>query len=353
MKRVEHPAGEGPRPAVAGGGGRRCGSWRAPRDFESSALLMQSSRRVSSIARAVLTFQSTALDLCYGRHVTATARARARAETTAAITEIARRHLAVDGAAALSLRAVARELGVVSSAVYRYVGQPGRAVDPPDHRRLRRRRRGRRGRRGRQPAAGPGGPMGGRRPGDPDVGARAPPRVRARVRLTGARLPRAGAHDRARLPGVARARSAWSPTPPPPGGSSPSDVAALAEPGCGATSTQRARRARRALPAALPADVLARALTAWTQLFGAISFELFGQTRNVITDHDGARSSPRRGRWPPTSGSPADVRPRRDSRAGPERPHVSVAREGLAQRLDAPAVLAARPSRPSPTSAPA
>ena len=37
------------------------------------------------------------------------------------ITRIGREHLAADGAAALSLRAVARDLGVVSSAVYRYV----------------------------------------------------------------------------------------------------------------------------------------------------------------------------------------------------------------------------------------
>lgn len=49
-----------------------------------------------------------------------TARARARAEITAAITDAARSHLARDGAAALSLRAIARELGMVSSAVYRY-----------------------------------------------------------------------------------------------------------------------------------------------------------------------------------------------------------------------------------------
>lgn len=51
----------------------------------------------------------------------ATPRARARAETIAEIKRIARDHLATDGAAALSLRAVARDLGVVSSAVYRYV----------------------------------------------------------------------------------------------------------------------------------------------------------------------------------------------------------------------------------------
>ena len=50
-----------------------------------------------------------------------TPRERARAQTLADITRIGRDHLAADGAAALSLRAVARDLGVVSSAVYRYV----------------------------------------------------------------------------------------------------------------------------------------------------------------------------------------------------------------------------------------
>ncbi|MFJ7150241.1 TetR/AcrR family transcriptional regulator [Streptomyces sp. NPDC100445] len=48
------------------------------------------------------------------------ARARARQEVTAAIKEAARGQLAAEGAAKLSLRAVARELGMVSSAVYRY-----------------------------------------------------------------------------------------------------------------------------------------------------------------------------------------------------------------------------------------
>lgn len=50
-----------------------------------------------------------------------TARDRARQEITAEILATARRHLATDGAAGLSLRAVARELGFASSAVYRYV----------------------------------------------------------------------------------------------------------------------------------------------------------------------------------------------------------------------------------------
>ena len=49
-----------------------------------------------------------------------TARERVRAEITREITDTARAQLAASGAAALSLRAVARDLGMVSSAIYRY-----------------------------------------------------------------------------------------------------------------------------------------------------------------------------------------------------------------------------------------
>ncbi|MFF7361220.1 WHG domain-containing protein [Streptomyces sp. NPDC008125] len=48
------------------------------------------------------------------------ARERARTEITAAIKDEARAQLAAEGASRLSLRAVARELGMVSSALYRY-----------------------------------------------------------------------------------------------------------------------------------------------------------------------------------------------------------------------------------------
>src|SRR3954466_7753498 len=49
-----------------------------------------------------------------------TARERGRADLVAAIKESARGQLAEVGASGISLRAVARELGLVSSAVYRY-----------------------------------------------------------------------------------------------------------------------------------------------------------------------------------------------------------------------------------------
>lgn len=48
-------------------------------------------------------------------------RARNRLAVEADILRVAREHLATDGAAALSLRAVARDLGMVSSGIYRYV----------------------------------------------------------------------------------------------------------------------------------------------------------------------------------------------------------------------------------------
>lgn len=47
-------------------------------------------------------------------------RAENRVETTRAIQAIGRRHLGEVGPAALSLRAIAREVGLVSSAIYRY-----------------------------------------------------------------------------------------------------------------------------------------------------------------------------------------------------------------------------------------
>lgn len=50
-----------------------------------------------------------------------TPRQKSRQATEAAVLEIANRHLDAGGAQSLSLRAVARDLGVVSSAVYRYV----------------------------------------------------------------------------------------------------------------------------------------------------------------------------------------------------------------------------------------
>jgi AcrR family transcriptional regulator len=73
------------------------------------------------VVGASISFVAAALDACHTAPMTAAgARARVRAELTREIVEAARRQLATDGAAGLSLRAVARELGMASSAVYRY-----------------------------------------------------------------------------------------------------------------------------------------------------------------------------------------------------------------------------------------
>src|SRR2546421_1581771 len=59
-------------------------------------------------------------NVCDNRHMTAgSIRAGVRAELVDEIKAVARRHLAADGAN-LSLRAVARDMGMVSSALYRY-----------------------------------------------------------------------------------------------------------------------------------------------------------------------------------------------------------------------------------------
>ena len=60
-------------------------------------------------------------NLCETPEVTEGPRARRRDDVTRRVLEIGRRHLTEYGAAALSLRAVTRDLGMVSSAVYRYV----------------------------------------------------------------------------------------------------------------------------------------------------------------------------------------------------------------------------------------
>lgn len=68
-----------------------------------------------TLSRAVLSF------LWLDGPVPPTSRAERRRDVETRIVEVGRRHLATEGAAGLSLRAVTRELGMVSSAVYRYV----------------------------------------------------------------------------------------------------------------------------------------------------------------------------------------------------------------------------------------
>ena len=103
----------------------------------------------------------------------ATVRERARAELSREIKEEARRQLAASGADSLSLRAVAKELGMVSSALYRYYPSRDDLLTVADHRRLRRARRGGRGRAPRarrRPGGACPGPVGRRLPCHPRTG---------------------------------------------------------------------------------------------------------------------------------------------------------------------------------------
>jgi AcrR family transcriptional regulator len=209
----------------------------------------------------------------------ATARARARAELTAEIKATARRQLAEVGAPGLSLRAVARELGMVSSAVYRYfpsrdalltalivdafdaVGQAAEdavegladdvlvrwralarairawALDHPHDYAL--------------------------VYGSPVPGYRAPEDTitpAARVSLVMLRIVGDG---------VAAKQVAVQPTAPVP-----------------RTVHADLRRLRDLAAPGIPDEVLARSLLVWTTLFGAISYELFGHLHGIIDDHD-------------------------------------------------------------------
>ena len=174
-----------------------------------------------------------------------TARERARAELTREIRQEARRQLAEAGANGLSLRAVARELGMVSSALYRYY--PSRddlltalIIDAYNA-----------------------------------IGA---------VAEAGAGAARAGAPARETWAAACRAIRAWAVA-------NPHEYALIygsPVPGYRAPEATIGPASRVPLvfaaivedavaSASVPADMLVRAAIAWTQLFGMISFELFGQ----------------------------------------------------------------------------
>lgn len=219
--------------------------------------------------------------LCYGRGMNAgrTARERVRAELTREITEIARAQLAREGAAGLSLRAVAREMGMVSSAIYRYfAGRDdlltaliidgynalGEAVEVADAACARADHLGRWlavCRAVREWAlAHPheyallyGSPVPGYQAPQDTIG----PALRDSV-VYGRIISDAW------LAGVLEPPEGY-PSPP---GSFAADAA----------------RVREAVLPDVPDDVVARALTAWSSLFGTVSFELFGQFNGVITD---------------------------------------------------------------------
>ncbi|MFC9394766.1 TetR/AcrR family transcriptional regulator [Streptomyces sp. NPDC057027] len=205
------------------------------------------------------------------------ARARARIEITAAIKDEARTQLAAEGAAKLSLRAVARELGMVSSALYRYF--PSRddlltalIVDAYD--------------------------------------------------AVGAAAERAAAEAEAERPldrwtAVCRAVRAWALAhpheyaliygSPVPGYTAPQDTIApaarvglvligivrgahagegVALPPLPDALSPEAERISADLVPDLPPALAVALVAAWAQLFGLVSFELFGQFQRVVEDRD-------------------------------------------------------------------
>ena len=194
------------------------------------------------------------------------ARARARAETSRAILDEARRQLAEQGAAALSLRSVARELGMVSSAVYRYVASRD------------------------------------------DLLTRLIVEAYDAIGAAAESARDAGAGPRAQWRAVWRAVRAWAHEHPAeygliygtpvPGYAAPTETI----PAAGRVGVVLAAivaehgdpGAVGAWPAVIRDDVLPElsratvvpAVVAWTQLFGAVGFELFGQYENVVADRD-------------------------------------------------------------------
>ncbi|MEU0842575.1 TetR/AcrR family transcriptional regulator [Streptomyces sp. NPDC005962] len=208
------------------------------------------------------------------------ARERARAEVTAAIKEEARRQLADQGAAKLSLRAVARELGMVSSALYRYY--PSRdelltalIVDAYD-----------------AIGAAAGGALAATR-GDDDPVARWTAVCRAArgwalshpheyALIYGSPVPGYSAPQATVVPAsrvalalIAVARDAHAT-----GALRVPEEAALPE-GVRADVTTLAETLG-TLGTELPAAAFAALAAAWAQLFGLISFELFGQFQGVV-----------------------------------------------------------------------
>ncbi|MFJ6350713.1 TetR/AcrR family transcriptional regulator [Streptomyces sp. NPDC092046] len=208
------------------------------------------------------------------------ARARARIEITAAIKDEARTQLAAEGAAKLSLRAVARELGMVSSALYRYF--PSRddlltalIVDAYDA-----------------------------------VGA-------AAEQADAATAATAPADHLARWTAVCRAVRAWAVAhpheyaliygSPVPGYSAPQDTVGpaarvglvlvslaraayqgpgIALPPLAPALRPEAERLAAELTSDLPPALATALVAAWAQLFGLISFELFGQFHRVVEDRE-------------------------------------------------------------------
>jgi AcrR family transcriptional regulator len=228
-------------------------------------------------------------------------RARVRAEMIAEIKAVARRHLETEGAN-LSLRAVARDMGMVSSALYRYfasrdelltalimdgynaLGDATEAADAAVAERTDLRSRWLAAARAirdwalAQPAEYAllfGSPVPGyAAPQDTIAAAARTPTVLVGILADGFA---AGV-----LPARDGSGSGWSPG----SGRSPGMGR---EAGMGPEAGQLAdalradlARVRDQISPGLPEDLLLLGMTSWLQLFGIVSFELFGQFNNVI-----------------------------------------------------------------------
>lgn len=216
-----------------------------------------------------------------------TARERAREQITAEILEAARRHLATDGAAGLSLRAIARELGFASSAVYRYVSSRDELLT--------------------ELLVGCYGDLGASVEAAASGSAGEPPArrwvtVACTIRdwavahphewalLYGSPVPGYEAPERTVEPGIRASlallgvvrdatRSGWRPNVAPtsdrsgPGGAAADDLEL-------AQDLQRLGETL-GLPDDLEPAALVGIVAAWTQTFGLVSFEVFGQTHGI------------------------------------------------------------------------
>ncbi len=236
-------------------------------------------------------------------------------EITREITDIARARLAAEGAAALSLRAVARDMGMVSSAVYRYFSSRdelltaliidgynaiGEAVENADAACRRGDYSGRwlaacRAARGwaiahpHEYALIYGSPVPGYQAPADTIG----PAARSAVVFGRLVSDAHAAGQLTPLPAGQATPPRASPATPPPATPLPAAQATASPqsaPGLQAMKgslAEDASRLRDTVLPGVPGDTVIGALTAWAAVFGVISFEVFGQFNNVVTDTAG------------------------------------------------------------------
>jgi len=207
------------------------------------------------------------------------ARARAHAEVRAAILRTASQHLATNGAASMSLRAIARDLGMASSALYRYFASrddllTALIIEAYDD-------------------------LGAQVEAVLAKNARRPPAVRwieaaMAIRvwaldhphdyalLYGTPIPGYTAPDDTVVPGTRVSLALVSVV---------RDAAARGQVGAPAMSVSVSAATRRSMASLRAAidlsvsdEVVLLVLVAWSQLFGLLTFELFGQTTGFVDD---------------------------------------------------------------------